>query len=397
MKVITLRGDINTVILFAVLILNTLFQSEIGGPGTIFNTISFLLVLVFLVLNPRFNSWLSLLFAVPVLFLMLSVLFNITTLHAGGFRSALATTAGYMLLMLRPLPLNVIFLRRLIFLYLLACLAISIIFTLDNLSIAVIVGNPNFNVNPNAASAFFLGCLILSLIFLQLKTKWVFSIAYSLMILTTASRAGIGSSVLVWVLYLWLAVENQSKRAVFRTRFMAVASFVTMSVLAVYLVPDSVDFFSQKLAATGLVGLEGSRGGGRDEIWSAALEVADASPMTILFGTGPATTAELVGRGSHSSYVAAMSSNGYPFIIFTLVAILALFRFHIKLSQRQFLAFAIPILLYGIVQEMLFSGIGSLWYIFIFLSLYFRSLGVAHPTVIYRSKLADRTAGRLAT
>ena len=62
MKISKLRGDTNTIILIAVLLLNSLYESELGGKGSIFNTISFLLLLMFLLLNHRMKPLLFFLF-----------------------------------------------------------------------------------------------------------------------------------------------------------------------------------------------------------------------------------------------------------------------------------------------------------------------------------------------
>ena len=55
------------------------------------------------------------------------------------------------------------------------------------------------------------------------------------------------------------------------------------------------------------------------------------------------------------------------------MALIVLFRYHIRHAQTTFLVYAIPILLYGGLESVLFNGLNNIWYIFILLSLYYRS------------------------
>jgi hypothetical protein len=148
-------------------------------------------------------------------------------------------------------------------------------------------------------------------------------------------------------------------------------------ILAFWFFPWSIEALSNRMSVAGLglaaTSVQGT--GGRDDIWQAAYDVSQQSLMTRFFGTGPATASDRIDYGTHSSYVEAITSIGLPFMIFTLMAVMALFRYHIRHSQREYLLYAVPILCYGAFETILFNGIGSLWYIFIFLSLYYRSIG----------------------
>jgi len=382
MKISKLRGDTNTIILIAVLLLNSLYESELGGKGSIFNTISFLLLLMFLLLNHRMKPLLFFLFLVPIIFLGLSVAVNYPTLHPGGYNAAIVISLGYMLLTLKPFPLDRMLMQRLIVAYLIGCVALSLYCTADNLAIRLIAGNTNFNLNQNAASLFFVGCLILSFEFVHSYWLWIIPIILTLLILTTGSRGGMIVGAMLWAGYIYLS-SNQPHRTFFKSIFTksklaSLAGFASIPFLALYLIPDAIKTLFNKFAVVGVElvstqGVDGTQGSGRDVLWQSALNISMESMTSLFFGHGPSTASGLLEYGTHSSYVEAFTSVGWPFLIFSLVAIGFLLQYHIKHSQGKFLIFAVPILLYGAVETVLFNGLSNLWYIFIFLSLYYRS------------------------
>lgn len=361
------------------LVIDTISSSYLGGPGTIYNTISFFLAAAFLFLNRRIDRSLVTFFAIPIIFLALSVVVNVSNIQSGGYNSMLTTVIEYTLLTLQPFPLDRTLMRRLIIVYLIVVLVLSLYVTRDNLAFYLVTGNANFNVNPNSASIFFTGCLILSLVFTKSFLRWALVIMISLLILTTGSRAGLVVGSMLLTGYVFFGMEEQHRKFLTKSKitFLVVLALIPLS--ASYLIPDSMEYFTSRVSSTGLVGLSTDniikRGSDRDEIWLNALELSGQSLKSVLFGHGPATASDLIDYGTHSSYVEAIASEGWPFLIFTLLALLFLFRYHIKCGQREFLIYAIPILIYGLVETILFGGLGKLWYIFIFLSLYYRSIG----------------------
>ena len=62
MRTADFRGFAITSLLFGILVLNALYSSEIGGPGTLFNTFGFLLAFVILLLHGRFHPFLLIAF-----------------------------------------------------------------------------------------------------------------------------------------------------------------------------------------------------------------------------------------------------------------------------------------------------------------------------------------------
>ena len=91
------RGKANTLLVISILVSSALFQSEIGGPGTIYNSIVIVLAVLLLLRNGKFEGALVFAFGLPVAILALSVAMNVATLHPGGYRSAVATAIGYLL------------------------------------------------------------------------------------------------------------------------------------------------------------------------------------------------------------------------------------------------------------------------------------------------------------
>jgi len=378
MKIVTLRGYTNTIILIGILVVNAIYESELGGSGTIYNSIGFLLAVAFCFLNHHICRSLATFFIVPILFLALSAVVNLSHTQSGGFNSMVAIFVGYVLLTLQPFTLDRVLMRRLIILYLIASLILSLYVTRDNLSLYLVTGNANFNLNPNAASIFFSSCLILSLVFTKSFLRWALVIMTSLLVLTTGSRAGLIVCPMLLAGYVFFGMEGQHRRFLTKSKIAFLVVVATIPLLASYLIPDSMGYIMSRVSNTGLVStsnLTRPTGHDRDDIWQDALELSGRSLKSVLFGYGPATAVDLIDSGTHSSYVEAITSAGWPFLIFTLLALLFLFRYHIKHGQREFLIYAIPILIYGMVETVLFNGLGNLWYILIFLSLYYRSTG----------------------
>ena len=395
MKTSVLHSYVNTIILFAILLLGALSASDLGGPDSKYNSICFLLAVMFFFLNRHIDYSLMSFFAIPLIFLLLSVVVNISTLHPGGFNAALTIIVGYTLLTLKPFSLHQTLMRRLIVLYLITGLVLSINATMENLALTVAVGNAGFNGNPNGASIFFCGCIILSLVFAGSFLRWFLVIAFSLLVITTGSRAGLIDNAMLLVGYLLFSADVPHRTCIRnvlnKSKVLLLLGLVLVPVLAYYLVPDSVDFIVQRFTASG-VGISAKGGGGRDEIWESALDVSKQSLTSILIGHGPATATDLIDSGTHSSYVEATTSIGWPFMISTMLALLFLFRYHIRRTQGIFLIYAIPILVHGATETILFSGLGTLWYLLIFLSLYFRSKNSAK--VLLKGKYIDPHYGK---
>ncbi len=378
MKKSQMRTQVNTFLLFGILVSNTLYRTIIGGEGSIYSQLSFFLALGLILRNRRFDTRLASAFGLPVILLMLSMAVNFASLTSGSFHSGLLIATGFALLTLKPIPLDGLRLRKLVVAYVFVSLGVSFYFAATADLLVLIRGNPNFNINPNGASLYFFGCLVLSLVYTSGGLRMFLAIAFSLFMVTTGSRGGLVSGVLTLVGFVLMST-GIAHRPFWRSpfaprRLIWMAGLAALPTIAVLVMPQSVDYLRDRFAATGFT-LKSNviQADSRDVKWRKALDVSQESLTSIFLGHGPATATEVATTATHSSYVEAFVSLGWPFLLSTVFATLVLCMYHIKRGQRDFAVYAIGILLYGSVETVLFNGMGSIWFIFILLSLSYRS------------------------
>ena len=397
MKIISLHASINTIILVSMVLLDALYNTtELGGVGSLFNVAIFLLAVGFIFLNAQFNRFLMLAFIVPLLGLVISCIINGDELVGSGVHTALSIAAGYFLLMLSPPLLNYSLMKRLVLFYLLGFLMLSMGHYLEQLlngNTVYLMANSNFSGNPNAASLSFFGCLLLSFVFTRRWLRWVFMIASFVLILTTASRAGVctGFGLLIGFVCVGGTNEGLVNRRLLLSKNVG-QRFLMMLIIAgfiYFLFPESFSYLQRRLLGVGFDLSSGDAGLGRDLIWQQALELGFDSVQVLLFGAGFGHVINNMKVGMHSSYVLMIVSVGWIFMISTLCAIGCLFNYHKKKSQYEFIFFACLILIYGAFEDILFNGMNSLWMLFIFLSLYYRSL---ESRAVHSSKLNKEAA-----
>lgn len=391
----SLRGRVNAAILVAVLVCNTLHQSQLGGAGSRYNSISFILLAAFVALNAHLNRRLAFAFGVPSAFLVLSLLVNVDDVTSGGLRLTLVTLVGFLLLALNPPPLSRIVWRRLVLTYLIVCLGVSLRFTLAQLSSGLGFANTNFNENPNAAAIFFFWCAALALLVLDGSLRWGLAIAYSSLVLTTGSRAGLVSVGVLWAGIVFardraLDTSGANKRVRSSSNLTAILGVLAAPFLAWRFAPDSVAYLLGRLSRIGL-GFSESQITSRDERWNAALAASSDSLSTLFFGWGAGLSSLVVGGSVHSSYLSAIVMFGWPFMITTVFAVFVLWRYHRALGHGVFGVYLLPIMLHGVVESILFNGLSSLWYILIVISIHYRSIGVriASPREITDARLVS--------
>jgi hypothetical protein len=374
-------GSINTLVLIMILLSCTLYQSNLGGPGSIFNVIGFLLAVGFVCLNFKFNPMLLAGFLFPFVFLLLSVFVNRDVMDNGAYHTAQSISASYLLLTLAPFPLNHALLKRCVIIYLISCLLLSLGFYVDTLlsgQIIELMANENFNGNPNSASMFFLSCLILTLIFTKGWLRWVCMTLFIILVCSTASRAGFFVSMLLLMGFIVSKGSDQYSfnwRGIFSaTVFRNTLILMVIIGVIIMLLPEAYKALQTRLSIAGL-GLDAKYFGnhGRDEIWRAAFEIAHQSTRTIFFGISSSSVGDVLGSGTHSSYVEAIIALGWPFLLSTLFFIALIFYYHKAKGQDYFIFLGIAILIYGAFETFLFNGMGSLWWLFIFLSFYYRT------------------------
>lgn len=375
MKIVELKARLNACILIAVFIFNAFYQSELGGPGSMFNKASAVALVLFICINKKIDATLLFLFSIPILFLLLSVFFNLDHMSLGSYNSSLATCIGVVLLMLNAIPLDRVLLRNMALIYLFAALVLSLWFLFQG---SFVTGNTNFNINVNSAALFFFVCLVLSIIFANGFLLSILCFAFSVLILSTGSRAGFFSMTIVLIGFVFFGAArnrlDKVKKIVSQANNYKILFFCVALFLLVVFLSETFSYLIHRLQSSGIsLSSRNTRGLGRDEIWAIAYSISTSSIHNILVGTGPATGATMLGGGSNGSYVEAMLSVGWPFIISLLIAIFYLLFFHMKYENNLFRWFGIAILFYGITTTELFRGPVCIWWLFIFLSIYYHS------------------------
>ena len=386
------QGIANAIVWFAILAVSGLFQSEIGGPGSYFNAIDVALIALFVAMNRRVDKRLALAFGVPLGFLALSVISNTDTLHAGGYRSAGAISAGYLLFTLKPVPLHHVLLRRLVTVYVVTALALSIVATTRESAIGLAIGNKNFNVNPNGASLFFVANVMLSLWFVRGWRGWALATPFMLLVVTTWSRGGAictGILILGYSLFFQRRLVRKRKRVALgnvASNWQVWAMLVLIAILAVRFIPGSVNAVIERFQI----------GTSRSEQWNDA-RGGIRSLGGFLFGYGPATLSTRTGDASHSSYLEAIGNSGIFFLVSSLGALLYWLRRSVKDGALDLLWVVPPVLVYGLVEVVLFNGIGTLWLLTMLLGLAIRSdaarLDISTPVPASRRKKTRRVQG----
>jgi len=373
------RCHATTFLLFALIVLNSLRWSDVGGPNSVYGPMAVGVVAALLALNLSVDHRSGMAFAVPIALVCLSMIVNASNLGPANFRSGVSTILALGLFMVKPLTLSRERFRTMIAVYVIAMLGLSIWTYLvhppppgDS--------NANFNGNPNGAAMFFLLWTLLGLTFLSGATRWVVTSLLALLILTTSSRNGLLAFTFAVVGYglvgnrinlpgtaLWTALTQRLDR---RRRAGLLLLLVLMVVAGSTVLP--LTFSRLRNLQTG-----------RTRLWSAALTESASSPRAVLFGEGPAMTGKLIqrrileARGSHSSYVEAIGSMGYPFLMATLAALGVWSASLYRAGHRQILWLLVPILGYGSTESTLFTGITPLWSGLALLGVWLRSRDVA--------------------
>lgn len=372
-----IRAVLNSLLLAAFLVVSVLAKSELGGPDSIYNSVNVGLVVFFLLMNLRFEGTLLLAFAVPLAFLFLSVVANVASLQLGSYNSAIATALGYLLFTLKPPLLDQRLLRRLAIVGLAVGLALSVSVAVDRqmMDFTKEIANDNFNLNPNGAAIFFLECVILAIVLVQGTLGWALAVPFVLLTVTTGSRAGAISLVLVLLGYSLLARRSgttQSGRGGERVRAIWIATMIgIVSLVAIQrIVPDAADFLLLRFQVNS----------SRADQWNAGLE-GIGSLRAFLVGGGPATLGARTVDSSHSSYIEAIGNSGVLFLGSTLVALLVWLRRLVRAGCYNLLWILPTVLVHGVVETILFNGLSTLWLLLMVLGLALQSQAATAATI----------------
>ena len=174
--------------------------------------------------------------------------------------------------------------------------------------------------------------------------------------------------------------------------YRSLAILMSMIGFIYLIIPNVFTNLLLRLTANGL-NLNGTYIGnhGRDEIWKLALMFSNDSLTSMLFGLSPGRIVDLINSGTHSSYIEAVVSFGWLFLVATLFFIACLLYYHIKKGQFFYICMATLVLIYGAFEVCLFNGFSLIWWLFIFISLYYRSAEseISNKNSIIKGKLAS--------
>ena len=364
----------NTFAIFSFLLFNVLYYSEVGGPESIYRKIMFIIGGGFLYLNPKFIKHIAYLFFIPILFVLISLLYNFQTITIGSINATFFTILGLLFMSMKPVDISILFMRKLIVISLIISLIISLVYVVKTLEISK--AYYNFNINPNQAGIFFYICITAALYFIQTWRRVLIILPNYLLIVTTGSRAAfICSSFLLFFTELFIErKENIEFFGLKRTKFIR-TSFV-MCIIFFGILYSFGDYFLllfERLDSVG-ISLSSASGGGRDFIWNNVFILMNNSPASWIFGFGPSSIDTMIGdKSTHNSYIDAIATKGLPYLVFTMLALTVLVRYHLKKHHIFVVISIVSILTYGYTSSELFGGIGSLWGLIIFLSIWARS------------------------
>lgn len=363
-------GDLNALLLFSALVLITLHQSELGLSGTIWNKLAAGVALFWVYRNLR-PSFFHSVYIVPISLAFVSLGMNLSTLSISSLWTVLATAIGLALFALRPIAINRRLLRQLVVIYLFVILTISVAFFAQSVSTDGGPPNQYFHANRTASAWLFYQCAVLSLFFIESRTKWLLVVAFGLIMITTGSRGGIVAFSASLTLYSLLSHRDllRTVTAMFK-RLLALGVVVILGLfIAQRLIPghlsNLVARFRLGQGAAALIS-------NRIEVWDLALSVWLETDLSTFLGAGPSAFGA-VGVGAHNSYLEAATLHG---AVFVLISIFVLFLWNRSLVRRGhvvILAVTVPLLVYGATDSFLFTGMRQLWYLLAFVGIYLHS------------------------
>jgi hypothetical protein len=165
--------------------------------------------------------------------------------------------------------------------------------------------------------------------------------------------------------------EGRRRRALalfpqLRSNWKVWAVVPAVALLAMWLRPDAATSLAMRL----------ENNASRLETWAAGAAGIDTR-RAFLIGYGPATLSLRTGEAPHNSYIEAVASSGIFFVVSTLLALWIWLKRMRRRGSWDMLWIVPPVLIWGVVETILFNGIETLW-------MYTMLLGIA-----VRSRDAD--------
>lgn len=364
------NASLNTVLLMSGLVCATLYQTEWGLQGSMWNILGGALISLFLLLNFAPRPQFVFLTGIPVALGWISLVMNTSSvLGLNSLRSVGLTSLGFLLLGTRPAPLNRSLLRRFLVAYLTVCLGLAMV---RYAALPPGVPNTGFHVNPDGAAQLFFVCAVVAMFFFRSRYKWLVTGFSGLLITTTFATGAAAATVIVIALHGAFARVRGAfaPEAVLRITLRIAVVATGLSVMAYLFFPEYAMLLAQKftyrLTSEGMYRARGF-------IWSAAFRVSAESPMSIFFGVGPARGSTAVVVGAHSAYLEAILSYGYPYMIACVLALILWTAQVVRRGHVEILALSAAMLAWGVTETLMFSGLRLPWLLLVLSGIYMES------------------------
>ena len=353
-----------TILLFSILVIATLHNSYLGTLGLLdFSLTLVIAISVNIIINFSFSPKAIILFVLSALTIIFSVLANYTTLHFGGYNSAIFSIVLLLMLSVNLKEIDRPLFNKLLLLYLLVVSFLGMWFWYKGIYFAdffiwrdgqFFAGGKmaiGFFLNPNRAGAFFVLCFFLSLFFVESKFWRNALLLINLFLVVFSYSRGSMLALLFGGLY-YFAVRSANVISVLKF-YSSIVISGTLAILAMLRwFPGEIKGILFKLTSFG--------SSNRFYLWETVMQEATSSLQRILFGSGPSTTT-VNGFSAHNSYINEFSNLGLLFLIAIMFYLLSLIYDSLRDKNYQFLAFIIVAFVLGSVETMLFVDPTMLW------------------------------------
>ena len=356
--------SVRTILLFSILVIATLHNSYLGTLGLLdFSLTLVIAISVNIIINFSFSPKAIILFVLSALTIIFSVLANYTTLHFGGYNSAIFSIVLLLMLSVNLKEIDRPLFNKLLLLYLLVVSFLGMWFWYKGIYFAdffiwrdgqFFAGGKmaiGFFLNPNRAGAFFVLCFFLSLFFVESKFWRNALLLINLFLVVFSYSRGSMLALLFGGLY-YFAVRSANVISVLKF-YSSIVISGTLAILAMLRwFPGEIKGILFKLTSFG--------SSNRFYLWETVMQEATSSLQRILFGSGPSTTT-VNGFSAHNSYINEFSNLGMLFLISILIYLVSLIYDSSRNNNYQFLAFVIVAFVLGSVETMLFVDPTMLW------------------------------------
>lgn len=353
-----------SILLFLTLVIATLHNSYLGSLGLVDFSLPLILALsVNIIVNFNFSPKAIIFFVLSAATIVFSVLANYTTLHLGGYNSAVFSIVLLLFLSVSLKEINRPLFNKLLLLYLLIVSFLGMYYWYNGIYFSdffiwrdgqFFAGGKmaiSFFLNPNRAGAFFVLIFFLSLFFVDSKF-WRYSLLLiNLFLVVFSYSRGSMLALLIGGLY-YLAVRSDNMLNVLKLYFFTAVSGALAVLAMLRWFPGEIKGILFKLTAFG--------SSNRFYLWETVLQNSTSTLQRILFGSGPSTTS-INGFSAHNSYINEFSNLGLLFLIAVMFYLISLMHDAFIDKNFKFLSFLFVAFALGSVESMLFVDPTMLW------------------------------------